>query len=275
MIIHVINLKRDTEKWKLFQQQIEPTSRLKFKRFEAIDGNQLINNINVSSMCNEVMCNKGIIGCALSHISLWKQLLESDSNYYIIMEDDAQFDIQKLEPVLNDIDIYLNDKNNLIISLMCIGPFCNIGSTEKIGNYTVVASLFPLCTTAYIITKGAARHLINEMNNTVNYHIDFEIAKHLLLSKDVRYLVITPNIVTARDVDSSIGTKNKNSILCGWSNKLMWYCNVPIWKFGNLYTSILLLLLLLFIILGIKRRKLVYGFIILFIILELFVFNKM
>ena len=245
MEIHVINLKRDIEKWKLFTNQFKPTPHLKFTRFDAIDGTQVVNNINISSICNDVICNNGIIGCAQSHISLWKQLLESDSNYYIIMEDDAQFDIKKLECALNTIDKYLNDKDNLIISLMCVGPFCTVGSEHQIGNYSAIASLFPLCTTAYIITKGAARYLLNEMNNTVNYHIDFEIAKHLLLSKDVTYLVITPNIVTARDVDSSIGSKHKHSILFGWSNRIMWYCNIPIWKFSNLYSSILLLLLLL------------------------------
>lgn len=278
MEIHVINLKRDVEKWKLFTNQVKPTTRLKFTRFNAIDGNKPDTNtttVSVSSICNEVICNNGIIGCAQSHISLWKQLLESDSSYYIIMEDDAQFDTKQLEYTLNTIDEYLSDKDNLIISLMCVGPFCNVGTTYQIGNYTAIASLFPLCTTAYIITKGAARHLLKEMKETVNYHIDFEIAKHLLLSKDVHYLVMTPNIVTARDVDSSIGSKHKRSILFGWSNRLMWYCNIPIWKFSNLYSSILFLSLLLFLIIGIQRRRPIYTLVILFIILELFVFNKM
>jgi GR25 family glycosyltransferase involved in LPS biosynthesis len=277
MEIHVINLKRDVEKWKLFIKQVKPTTspHLKFTRFNAIDGTQAVNNINISSICNDVICNNGIIGCAQSHISLWKQLVDSHSNYYIIMEDDAQFNTKQLEYTLNTIDTFLSDKDNLIISLMCVGPFCNVGTSHQIGNYTAIASLFPLCTTAYIITKGAARHLLNEMKETVRYHIDFEIAKHLLLSKDVTYLVMTPNIVTARNIDSSIGSKHKYSILFGWSNRIMWYCNIPIWKFSNLYSSVLLLLLLIFLIVGIKRRRPIYTFIILFIILELFVFNKM
>lgn len=274
MDIHVINLKRDVEKWKLFNTQISTTS-LNFKRFDAIDGNALTNDIGVSELCNQVVCNKGIIGCAKSHISLWKQLVESDSNYYIIMEDDAKFDIKQLETALHTIHRYLENKDNLIISLMCIGPFCNIGDTQYIDDYKVVSSLFPLCTTAYIITNGAARHLLNEMKSTVNYHIDFEIAKHVLLSKQVKYLVIVPNIVyVCDDTDSSIGTRNKKSIFFGWSKRIMWYCNVPIWKFGNLYTSILLLLLLIFSIIFFVRCKMIYIFFIILITIELIIFNK-
>ena len=157
---------------------------------------------------------------------------------------------------------------------MCIGPFCNIGDTQYIDDYKVVSSLFPLCTTAYIITKGAARHLLNEMKSTVNYHIDFEIAKHVLLSKQVKYLVIVPNIVyVCDDTDSSIGTRNKNSLLFGWSKRIMWYCNVPIWKFGNLYTTILLLSLLIFLILFFTRCKMIYIFFIILITIELIMFN--
>lgn len=274
MDIHVINLKRDVEKWKLFNTQIGTTS-LKFKRFEAIDGNAFTNDIGVSELCNQVMCNKGIIGCAKSHISLWKQLVESSSDYYIIMEDDAKFDIKQLETVLHTIHRYLENKDNLIISLMCIGPFCNIGDTQYIENYKAVFSLFPLCTTAYIITKGAARHLLNEMKSTVNYHIDFEVAKHLLLlSNQIKYLVLVPNIVSVNDVDSSIGTRNKTSIFFGWSKRIMWYCNVPIWKFGNLYTTFLSLLLLVFSIIFFVRCKMIYIFFIILIVIELVIFNK-
>ena len=41
---------------------------------------------------NNFNSRKGIIGCALSHIYLWLQLLNDEKNdYYIIIEDDIQF----------------------------------------------------------------------------------------------------------------------------------------------------------------------------------------
>ena len=38
---------------------------------------------------NDFGSRKGVIGCALSHYNLWKQLLDDKKNdYYLIMEDD-------------------------------------------------------------------------------------------------------------------------------------------------------------------------------------------
>ena len=37
---------------------------------------------------NDFGNRQGVIGCALSHYNLWKKLLESDFEYFIIMEDD-------------------------------------------------------------------------------------------------------------------------------------------------------------------------------------------
>lgn len=274
MEIHVINLDRDVEKWKLFNQQVLNCDDLKFTRFKAIDGNQRLDTIHVSKICNDLICNTGVIGCAQSHISLWKQLVNSHQPYFIIMEDDAKFNVKELNKVLVSIDKFLSDnQGNFITSLMCIGPFCNVGEKVKVGDYNAISSIFPLCTTAYIITKGAAEYLLSVMNNTVSYHIDFEIAKHVLLNDKVKYLVITPNIVTTQEVESSIGSCKKNSIIFGWSKRMMWYCNIPLWKYGNLYTTLLLLLLLLFTMIYIHRRKIIYLFCIIFILLELLIFS--
>lgn len=274
MEIHVINLDKDVEKWKLFNQQIKDCDNLKFTRFKAIDGNNRLDTINVSKMCDDLICNTGVIGCAQSHISLWKQLVNSNKPYFIIMEDDAKFNVKELNKVLDNIDKFIKENSrDFIISLMCIGPFCNVGEKVKVGKYTTISSIFPLCTTAYVITKRAAEYLLSVMNNTVSYHIDFEIAKHVLLNDKIKYLVITPNTVTTQEVESSIGSCKKNSIIFGWSKRMMWYCNVPLWKYGNLYTTLLLLLLILFTIIYTCRRKIIYLFFIIFILLELFYFS--
>lgn len=273
MEIHVINLDRDVEKWKLFNQQIK-SDDLKFTRFKAIDGNHRLDTIKVSKMCDDLICNTGVIGCAQSHISLWKQLVNSNQPYFIIFEDDAKFNVKELTKVLESVDKFIKEnKGDFIISLMCIGPFCNVGDKTNIGKYTAISSIFPLCTTAYIITKGAAEYLLSVMNNTVSYHIDFEIAKHVLLNDKIKYLVITSNIVTTQEVESSIGSCKKNSIVFGWSKRMMWYCNIPLWKYGNLYFTFLLLLLILLTIIFTCRRKIIYIFCIIFILLELLIFS--
>jgi GR25 family glycosyltransferase involved in LPS biosynthesis len=277
--IHVINLARDEEKWKLFNVcntfHNNTQQNLKFTRFDAIDGKIGSDTIQIHPICDKLLCNPGIIGCAQSHITLWKDMVNKNESYRIIMEDDAKFDTIELKNILNTIDEYLQDKTDaIIISLMCIGPFCNIGKEMYIGNYKLVNSIFPLCTTAYIINNAAAKYILKQIDNTVTYHIDFDIARLAIQSnKNLKYFVVSPNIVSTMDTNTSIGTSHNKSLLLGWSKKLIWYCNVPIWKFGNLYTTILLISIFSLMILSYIRCKNIYIYLALFLIIELYIFN--
>ncbi len=61
------------------------------ERFSAVEGDKLHftpAEIRMWGM-NDHVWNRRIIGCAYSHMKLWKQLLDSDMDAYLIMEDDA------------------------------------------------------------------------------------------------------------------------------------------------------------------------------------------
>ncbi len=83
---YCINLDRRPDRYQKF------TSRWKnIKRFSAVDGDKLHftpNEIRIWG-ANDHCWNRRIIGCAYSHMKLWKQLLDSDKDAYFIMEDDA------------------------------------------------------------------------------------------------------------------------------------------------------------------------------------------
>jgi GR25 family glycosyltransferase involved in LPS biosynthesis len=273
--IHVINLAKDVEKWKLIHKCNNTQQNLKFTRFEAIDGKIGSDTIQIHPMCDKLLCNPGIIGCAQSHITLWKDMVTKNENYRIIMEDDAKFDSIELENVLHTVATYLQDKTDaIIISLMCIGPFCNVGKRVCIGNYQLVNSIFPLSFTAYIINNAAAKYILKQIENTVMYHVDFEIARLALqFNSNLKYYVVSPNIVSTIDTTTSIGTTHNKSLLLGWSKKLMWYSNVPIFKFVNLYTSVLLIIIFSLMIVSYARCKSVYLYLAIFLILELYIFN--
>ena len=61
-----------------------------YEFIEAVDGKTLTPNSEFISLFkgNDFGNRQGVIGCALSHYNLWKKLLESDFEYFIIMEDD-------------------------------------------------------------------------------------------------------------------------------------------------------------------------------------------
>ena len=71
--IYVINLDRNKNRLKRIDENLKKYN-LSYKRFSAIDGSKLdYKDIidNTTSYCRHLLCNKSIIGCAMSHIKLW------------------------------------------------------------------------------------------------------------------------------------------------------------------------------------------------------------
>mmetsp|Transcript_37106 Transcript_37106/g.54560 ORF Transcript_37106/g.54560 Transcript_37106/m.54560 type:complete len:325 (-) Transcript_37106:160-1134(-) len=109
-----INLSKRPDKWKYFQREasrIGESFQRKLERFDAVDGQEIA---SFSNECNDValewntttnskydrhvepgirVMTPGEVGCALSHVSLWRQLaLSTDPNAsMLIFEDDAAF----------------------------------------------------------------------------------------------------------------------------------------------------------------------------------------
>lgn len=280
MQVYVINLARDVEKLKLFTSNYDKENfpkNLEFIRFEAVDGNKET-LIKVHPLCDQVLCNSGTIGCAQSHLCLWKDMLAKKDRYRIIFEDDAKFDVNKLYQALQTIVQFIEQHPNkaLIISLMCIGPFCNLGTNTIVGEYTFTQSIFPLSATAYIINDKAAQLLLAKMDETILYHIDFEMARIATQSNSALhyYVVTSPTVVTLHsETITSIGTTHIKSMFFGWSKRAMWYANIPVWKYGNFYTTVGILLFIILLIVSYIRNKCIYIGIALIIIIDLYIFN--
>jgi GR25 family glycosyltransferase involved in LPS biosynthesis len=85
--IKVVNLERRKDRKAKMEEQLKD---LTYDFFKAVDGNTLVPTLEISNlfMGNDFGNRKGVIGCALSHYQLWKQLVEDSVDYYIIFEDD-------------------------------------------------------------------------------------------------------------------------------------------------------------------------------------------
>ena len=106
---YCINLSSRRDKWMDLQKQARAVS-LNFlesiERFDAIDGSHVEQDtndvqlkwdstINAKYSPKEKACIRtmlpGEVGCALSHIALWRKLVASDDNHFLILEDDCTF----------------------------------------------------------------------------------------------------------------------------------------------------------------------------------------
>ena len=88
--IKVINLVRRRDRRENVIQNFKNVNITNYEFIEAVDGKALIPTSQIITLFkgNDFGNRRGVIGCALTHYNLWKQLVESDVDYFLIMEDD-------------------------------------------------------------------------------------------------------------------------------------------------------------------------------------------
>jgi len=90
--IHVINLKHRTDRKENMIQQFKDNNIENYKFYDAIHGIDIKESLEIMRLFegNDFNYKKGVIGCALSHITLWNQLLnDQHHDFYVILEDDV------------------------------------------------------------------------------------------------------------------------------------------------------------------------------------------
>lgn len=89
--IKIINLERRSDRKEKMIELLNKNNINSFEFVSAIDGKKLIKNKVLIDIFKDNLfeSRKGMIGCALSHVVLWTQLVNDENNdYYIILEDD-------------------------------------------------------------------------------------------------------------------------------------------------------------------------------------------
>jgi len=89
--IKIVNLERRADRKMNTINVFKDACITDFTFFKAIDGKELIATNELKTMFNgnDFGNRRGVIGCAMSHLTLWRDLIEDKQhNYYIIFEDD-------------------------------------------------------------------------------------------------------------------------------------------------------------------------------------------
>lgn len=224
--IRIVNLERRGERW------IDVKNKLKnvgikedeYARFNAIDGYSLSMNDEIKHIFrnNQFFYRCGVVGCALSHINLWKELCKSDYDEFLILEDDITFASnfrEKLMRVWKNIPstfdlCYIGHSINPY--LCCKNMYKNNDSPNIIkftkNKYQNLKDddTFWGGTFGYIVSKSGARKLLNMIDeNCVYYPIDIDMRSNF---KNMEVYSIIPHIVYS-DLDmknSDIQCSNKS-----------------------------------------------------------------
>jgi len=182
--INVINLPRRSDRRESMKNKL---IGINYSFFEGIDGKNLGSTKYIQKLFNnnDHGYNKGVIGYALSHMSLWKRLVnDPDNNYYIILEDDLEFCENFKEKLLESVKLF-HDKN---INIGFFSSF-SMSNTEqhKLKFIKQENLIWTGGAHGYIITKQACVGLLDSIEKYgLQKAIDFEIVKHT--SFDIYFL---------------------------------------------------------------------------------------
>lgn len=215
--VYFINLDRRTDRLHKMTKILQDSGLADISsRFSAIDGKKLKPEHleKYTDWVSSIFCCKSLIGCAMSHISIWKHFYHNtDYQNILILEDDIimKTDINKFikeneKRIPTDFDIFYlgcflgnttehHIGTKFLLSLAGKAPF-NLKNSKEI-NDLIIKPLFPLGLHAYILSRSGAKKLI-ELSPIINTHIDLHLA-HKIYDGEIKAYSLKTSIVDQED----------------------------------------------------------------------------
>ncbi|MBC8950099.1 glycosyltransferase family 25 protein [Xenorhabdus sp. TS4] len=164
MKVFVINLEKDTNRRKNIQREIEKFKLNNVEFISAVNGYTLTDNQLMDSVFNYPECQltKGEIGCALSHLKIYKRIVDEKIPLALILEDDALLSL-KINKVISEIkdfdncnvpNVYLLNKAKSYIKNKKI-------ESNNLSFYSIYEASYAY---GYVVNYQAAQNLIDNMS---------------------------------------------------------------------------------------------------------------
>ncbi|WP_180017155.1 MULTISPECIES: glycosyltransferase family 25 protein [unclassified Acinetobacter] len=180
-----------------------------FKFFDAITPNRI--DLISKSLGIDIRDSDLTLGeqaCFLSHVCLWKKIIDENLNYVCIFEDDIHLGNSVFD-FLSHIDIYPDDFD--IIKLECFNDVISVDSifSKKILDRKILKlKSRNLGTAGYILNKKSAIKLISILKSKKKFEpIDRFMFEVLICNRDINIYQIEPAICKQ---DFLINNSDKN-----------------------------------------------------------------
>ena len=175
---YVVNLERRQDRKKAIEELFASHAIESYSFFKAVDGKTITVTDEIVRLFtgNDFGNRRGVIGCAMSHYTLWKQLeADTTNDYYVIYEDDITL-CEGYREKLNGILSNLNGKDVVFLGFSVRNE--HLETTRKVANGLVRSNMgiYIGATFAYIITKSGCKKLLSYIEkNGIKHGIDYLI----------------------------------------------------------------------------------------------------
>lgn len=133
-------------------------------------------------------------GCAMSHVRIWKDMVEKGHEVALVLEDDV-----RLVPNFNSkLEVILKEAEGRHWDILNLGPIVPIVRLPLTSN---IYEGQPLGTHAYIIRKECAERISNFDPELMKVGIDYQLNRY-----PIRILCVWEPLAKQEDINSSIFT---------------------------------------------------------------------
>ena len=226
---YIINLKTSPARKEYMRHLLSAYPHLNLRFIEAIDGRILTEDEldvcydrNKSLLRYGRVVNPGEIGCTLSHYRCYREIVEGDDDFVLILEDDIS--------IVGDMSFLLNERMTSFMHsdkpkiLFLSGDYWYWHKKNITGVFSAVGSY------AYLINRVAAKRIVNGIK------VPFHVADDWNLYKDygVKLYAVYPYIIDANingmpsDIQQNHWGHLKSKM--SWDNVLKSYCKGAIKK---------------------------------------------
>lgn len=174
------------------------------QRFDAVNARELTReyldqitypsvgyHIRTGRLLDNHFCSYGAVGCSLSHYQLWRQLLDSDHDAYLILEDDA-----RLKATETELNAYLDALSTFDWDVGYLGfikPKFIHHTDQRVHPNVFAIRDMTLTTHAYLIHRRGAHKLLTyafPIVDQIDSYMSYMMERGVHLYRPPRSLIV-------------------------------------------------------------------------------------
>ena len=220
----VISLKHQSERRTYILNELQRCNIKNYEMMDAINGKKIKNlgcinhiiyrlqyknqlrNYDSRLRLNKTPMSNAELGCAWSHLNIYEKLLEDTDNHaYLVLEDDANITvpIDEFHKFLSE----LPDSKTYDICHINKSEWYPFVFKKKVNDfYHIPQKRFFNHTTAYIVTKKGAQHLLSAAYPCMSLPADDLLSNTYLFSVDFKMIVPSKTLTDTNGFKSTIST---------------------------------------------------------------------
>ncbi len=177
--------------------------------FDAVMGKDLSQKELTRLVFHNNFLTPGEIGCALSHLGVYREFLSTNQNHVFVFEDDAIFSHLLTSDVIKELEEFIDSQDNpsLLVLQKSIYRKSLVAKKQNIEIYDA-HNLF--CTHGYVLNRSAAKNII-EIQTPIRFEID--AFKFYYWLEKCNLFCLNKDLVTQSSVPSTIDNNNSRLLV--------------------------------------------------------------